>query len=227
MNYAFFRQLLDLAETFEAQHPTGQPDDMAAFAAWLHARTAAPPDATPVTRSAAKPGEFDESVISKLITFMYRYARSYLRLALEGSPLITSDDFAYLATVFGHQPLSKTEVIERNIHEKPTGTEIIKRLLKQGLIAEHAHETDGRRKLLTLTDSGRQVLFQLFGRMSQVAYMVAGNLEAAERRQLLYLLLKLDHFHHNIFAHDRSTTFEELIQSRFPDLPTGNKPPGQ
>ena len=227
MNYDFFRQLLDLAETFETQHAAGQPIDMGAFAAWLHARTVTPPDAVPVTRTAAKPGEFDESVISKLITFMYRYARSYLRLALEGSPLITPDDFTYLATVYGFQPLSKTEVIERNIHEKPTGTEIIKRLLKQGLVAEHAHETDRRRKLLTITDEGRRALFQLFERMSQVAYMVAGNLDATERHQLLYLLLKLDHFHHDIFAHDRSTTFDELIRSRFPDLPAAGKPPGQ
>ncbi|MBG8555852.1 MarR family winged helix-turn-helix transcriptional regulator [Hymenobacter guriensis] len=228
MNYAFFRQLLNLAETFEAQHPAaGQPDAMAAFASWLHARTAPAPDTAPVTRSAAKPGEFDESVIGKLITFMYRYARSYLRLALAGSPLITSDDFTYLVTVYGHQPISKTEVIERNIHEKPTGTEIIKRLLKQGFIAEQGHQTDRRRKLLTLTESGREVLFGLFGRMSQVAYMIAGNLEPAERRQLLYLLLKLDHFHHAIFAHDRSRTFEELLRSRFPDLPAAGHPPGQ
>lgn len=226
MKYDFFRQLLDAAETFEAQHPTGQPTDMAAFATWLHARTVTPPDAAPVTRVAAKPGEFEESVISKLITFMYRYARSYLRLALEGSPLITPDDFTYLATVYGFQPLGKTEVIERNIHEKPTGTEIIKRLLKQGLVAEHAHETDRRRKLLTTTDAGRAALFQLFERMSQVAYMVAGNLDATERHQLLYLLLKLDHFHHDIFAHDRSVTFEELIRGRFPDLPAAGRPPG-
>lgn len=226
MNYAFFRQLIDLAETFEAQHSTGQSDDMAVFAAWLHARTVAPPDAGPVTRSEPKPGEFDESILGKLITFMYRYARTYLRLALEGSPLLTSDDFTYLATVYGHQPLSKTEVIVRNIHEKPSGTEVIKRLLKQGLIAEQAHETDRRSKLLTITDTGREVLFQLFGRMSQVAHMIAGNLEPTERRQLLYLLLKLDHFHHDIFLHDRSRTFEELLLARFPDLPQSGRPPG-
>jgi DNA-binding MarR family transcriptional regulator len=227
MNYAFFRQLVDLAETFEAQHPTGQPHDMAAFAAWLHARTATPPDAAPVTRTAPKPGEFDESVIGKLITFMYRYARTYLRLALEGSPLLTSDDFAYLVTVYGHQPLTKTEVIVRNIHEKPSGNEVLKRLLKQGLIAEQAHETDRRSKLLTITDTGRQVLFPLFERMSQVAHMIAGNLEPAERRQLLYLLLKLDQFHHDIFVHDRSRTFEELLQARFPNLPPTAGPPAQ
>ncbi|SNC66934.1 DNA-binding transcriptional regulator, MarR family [Hymenobacter gelipurpurascens] len=227
MDYAFFRQLVDMAEIFETQHPTAQAADMATFAAWLHARTTAPPDAATVTRVEAKPGEFDESIIGKLITFMYRYARTYLRLALEGSPLLTSDDFTYLATVYGHQPLSKTEVIGRNIHEKPTGTEVIKRLLKQGLIAEQAHETDRRSKLLTITDTGRQVLFQLFGRMSQVAYMIAGNLEPAERRQLLYLLLKLDHFHHDIFLHDRSKSFEELVQARFPQLPVPGGPPAQ
>lgn len=227
MNYAFFRQLVDLAEAFEAQHPTRQgPDDMAAFATWLHTRTAAPPDATPVTRTQAHPAEFDESRISKLITFMYRYARGYMRLALEGSPLLSYDDFSYLVTVYGQQPLTKTEVIVRNIHEKPTGTEILKRLLRQGLLEEQAHETDRRSKLLTITDAGRQVLFRLFGRMGQVAHMVAGTLEPAERRQLLYLLLKLDTFHHDIFLHDRSQTFEELLKNSFPDMPAPDAPRG-
>ncbi|GAB3289495.1 MarR family winged helix-turn-helix transcriptional regulator [Hymenobacter tenuis] len=225
MNYAFFRQLVDLAEAFEAQHSTsGSADDMAAFAAWLHTRTATVPDATAVTRTAAHQAEFDESRISKLITFMYRYARTYMRLALEGSPLLTYDDFSYLVTVYGQQPLSKTEVIVRNIHEKPTGTEILKRLLKQGLLAEQAHDTDRRSKLLTITEKGRQVLFMLFGRMGQVAHMVAGTLEPAERKQLLYLLLKLDTFHHDIFLNDRSQTFEQLLESRFPDLPSTNAP---
>ena len=30
------------------------------------------------------------------------------------------------------------------------------------------------------------------------------------------LLLKLDHFHHNIFLHDQLRTFEELLQARSP-----------
>ncbi|GAA3933873.1 MULTISPECIES: MarR family winged helix-turn-helix transcriptional regulator [Hymenobacter] len=217
MNYSFLKQLLEQVEEFDRLRPTrGAPADLASFAAWLHARTAPVPNSLPTSAQeaavAAAPPMSPEADIGRLIIFMNRYARAYIRLGLAGTPLLTPDDFAYLATVFGHQPLSKTELIARNMHEKASGTEVIKRLLARGLVAEQAHATDRRSKQLTVTALGMEVLGRVFGPMDQAAQLIAGDLTPAERAQLLYLLQKLDAFHHPIYAGPRAESFEQLLQ---------------
>lgn len=213
MDYAFLKQLLERAEEFERQHSTANgPPDVATFAAWLHGRSAASESVQDPGTPSLVPGMTPEAEIGKLLIFLTRYARSYIRQGLAGTPLLTPDDFAYLATVLGHQPLSKTELITRNVHEKPSGNEVIKRLLARGLVQEQPHATDRRSKLLTITEAGQDVLFQVFGRMDQAAQLIAGDLTPPERAQLLHLLQKLDAFHQPIYASPRASSFQELLQ---------------
>lgn len=216
MDYSLLKQLLDQVEAYAQQLPAA-PADLGQFAAWLHTRLApAPPSAPPHADVLHRSHETMEVQISKLVVFMNRYARVYSRLALAGSPLLTIDDFAYLASLYRLQPLSKTELITRNVHEKASGTEVIKRLLANGLVAEQPHATDRRRKQLSVTEAGHQVLHRVVGRMAQAARMVVGDLGAEEQGQLLYLLRRLDQFHLPIFLAPRPESFEELLQLWLP-----------
>ncbi|RTQ47865.1 MarR family transcriptional regulator [Hymenobacter gummosus] len=228
MDYSLVKQLVELAEEFhrDASPAADSAAELAAFSRWLQARTgtADAPQRQTVEREPSHPMETAASVIGKFVTFMYRYLRTYSRLALLNTPLITYDDFSYLAAVYGRGPLSKSELITRNIHEKPTGSEIIRRLLAAGLIQEAPHATDRRRKLLSLTPAGQQVLFEAFANMSQVAAMAAGNLTAAEQEQLAYLLTKLDAFHFPVFAAARPASLEEMRQKYFPHVPADWRP---
>ena len=218
-DYHLLKQLLAQVEEFEHLRQAGSPAaDLPAFAAWLHARTAVPtatPTATPTavrgpvtsySRAEVKP----EAYIMKLVISLYRYGRSYIRQALAGTPLLTPDDFAYLVNVFSQGPISKTALITYNVHEKPSGNEVIKRLLARELVQEQPHPTDRRSKLLTITEAGRQVLFGVFGRMEQASQLVAGDLTLPERTQLRQLLQKLDDFHQPIYA-ARPAGFQELL----------------
>ncbi|RSK33089.1 MarR family winged helix-turn-helix transcriptional regulator [Hymenobacter metallilatus] len=223
MKYALLAQVLALLEEFEAtasQSAAAHSPSVEAFTAWLQLRVPPPTGALRVARE--EPGELeeDEVVIGQMVTFLYRYLRGYSRLALADSPLLTYDDFTYLATTFGYQPLTKADLIRRNIHETPTGNEIIKRLLAKGFVAEQPSATDRRSKLLTVTPAGQGVLFASFGPMTQLAHLTAGNLTPFERKQLVYLLQKLDAFHHPIFAGSRPDTFGELIARHLPPMDT-------
>ncbi|MBC7446471.1 MAG: MarR family transcriptional regulator [Hymenobacteraceae bacterium] len=217
MHYALLKLVLDQLEAFEqSRGTTGTSPDLSSFAAWLHARTAAfPPMAAPAAaenENQEAPPLSAEAEIGRLLIFMNRYARSYIRLGLAGTPLLTPDDFAYLATVLGHQPVSKTALIAYNVHEKASGTEVIKRLLTRGLVTEQGHATDRRSKQLTVSAAGLEVLEYVFGRMEQAAQLIAGNLTSTERIQLLHLLHKLNAFHHPIYAGPRPESFEQLLQ---------------
>ncbi len=210
MNYDLIKQLVTLAEKFEFS--AGQGRDLPAFSAWLYAQTH--PETgqeTPAPTSPMPTSETLESIITKLVIFMYRYAKGYLKKALEGTALQTADEFVYLTALLHRPGLTKMELIELNLHEKTSGMEIIKRLLARGLVQQQEGESDRRSKQLYITEIGRTVLLPIFERMHQVSQLVSGNLASEEKKHLVGLLHKLNDFHHPIFANEKQTGWEELF----------------
>ncbi len=152
-----------------------------------------------------------DTTITQIIVFLYRYAKQYIKKALNHSEIKTIDEFSYLATLLNFNQLSKVELINKSVQEKTTGMEIIKRLLKSNLIEQLDNPNDQRSQLVQLTDKGRSVLYNVFGNMNLVGQIVTGNLSDLEKIQLAYLLKKLDVFHNDIFMHKKHATLEELV----------------
>jgi DNA-binding MarR family transcriptional regulator len=155
-------------------------------------------------------GEETHSVIARLVIIMNRYAKSYIKKALEGSKIQTGEEFSYLIILLTFESLTKTELINKNIMEKTSGVEIIKRLLSLGLIQEADDTKDKRSKRVSITPSGRNELMAVLPKMHQVTNLVAGNLSKQEQATMAYLLKKLDHYHHGIFNDDRLSNFDQL-----------------
>lgn len=192
MNFSFIKNLLDHAEAFSRKHPDSA--DMHLFAQFLGKQTApaAPrslrmPDMTPT--------ETVESVIAKLLIFLNRYARGYLKKALEKTEVGSADEFIFLVNLFHRGSATKMELIERARLEKPTGMEVWRRLLAAGFVEQANSEMDRRSKKLTLSPTGRAALLGSFEVMHQVTRLLTGNLNEAEKHQLLELLQKLEDYH--------------------------------
>ena len=151
-----------------------------------------------------------EAAISQQIFFMYRYAKFYSKKALKNSALKTADEFTYLATLFSFQKLSKTELINKSIHEKPTGMEIIKRLMRADLIVQEESETDKRSQVLAITDLGKKEFFSVVHNMRKVGQLIVGDLNTTEKMQFAYMLRKLDNYHNEIFLTQKDTDFDDL-----------------
>lgn len=208
MDVQFIKNLLDEADQFSREMP-GKTADIAAFGAWLQRRH------TPTRKAPAVPpsgGETTESVIGKLLVFLNRYAKSYTKKLLEGSALGSSDEFVFLIYLLNRGKTTKTELIEAARLEKPTGMEIMRRLLQLGFIAQEDHETDKRSRNIRLTDAGRAALFERLGRFDQLAHLLSGNLDDAEKTELLRLLQKLEDFHLPLRTEHRHATWEELLR---------------
>ncbi|WP_046246733.1 MarR family winged helix-turn-helix transcriptional regulator [Hymenobacter terrenus] len=234
MNYTLLSELLPLLAQYQ-QTTEPEAQNAAGFAAWLHFQQTPvladlPAGHYPAARTPANPYETDASVLTKLLTFVYRYVRGYTRHALGGTPLVGFDDFIYLISLFAGGPGTRSELMLRNIHEKAAGTEVIRRLLRHELVTEGPHPTDRRRKVLQISETGRQILLGVMGRMSQVAQMATGDLTPAELQQLVHLLHRLDAFHYPIFAGSRPDSFTDLVAAHFPGVapnwPPRNLPPG-
>jgi DNA-binding MarR family transcriptional regulator len=151
------------------------------------------------------------SDISILIVLMSHYAKWYIKKVLRESHLQTPDEFSFLITLMTYDSLSKSELITKQVMEKTSGTEIIRRLIKRGLIVESADENDKRSIRVSITKSGREEILRILPLMSKVTRIVVGNLSAEEINTLSYLLKKLDYFHNDIYINKREHSLSEIL----------------
>jgi DNA-binding MarR family transcriptional regulator len=152
----------------------------------------------------------NQNDISILLVLMYRYAKGYIKKALQESIIQTPDEFSFLITLMTFESLTKTELINKQVIEKTSGTEVIKRLLNQKLIKEFADKEDKRSVRVCITQEGKKEVLALLPQMQVVSKIVIGNLTEAETNSLAYLLKKLDYFHNDIFLKKKNLSLEEL-----------------
>ncbi|SUI99481.1 MarR family [Sphingobacterium spiritivorum] len=149
--------------------------------------------------------------IGKLLVMLYRYAKNYIKIAFAGTPLQTPEEFTYLMVLFTYDKLPQSELIRKNIMEKASGNEVIKRLMRMGMIMEAERSGDKRSKPISISPMGRKVLIDMLPKMRMVGNVVSGNLNQTERQLLIYLLAKLDHYHHDQYGHKDKQELEDYL----------------
>jgi DNA-binding MarR family transcriptional regulator len=151
-----------------------------------------------------------EVEISNSIVNLNRYVKLLVKKGLQDFPELINEDFIYIANLMDHESMTKMQLIDKNIHEKPTGLEVIKRLLKHKLIGERDDKEDKRSKRVFLTEKGRRTFFKSVAEMQKISKLVTGKLTLAEKNQLYALLKKLKDFHNPIFLEHRKKSIDEL-----------------
>jgi len=152
------------------------------------------------------------SDISILIVLMNHYAKWYIKKVLRESHLQTPEEFSFLITLMTYDSLSKSELITKQVMEKTSGSEVIRRLIKRGLMAESPDENDKRSVRVSITKSGREEILRLLPQMSDVTKIVEGNLTSEEINTLSYILKKLDYFHNDIYMNMRSASVKDIVR---------------
>jgi DNA-binding MarR family transcriptional regulator len=149
--------------------------------------------------------------ISILIVLMNRYAKWYIKKVLKDSLLHSPDEFSFLISLMTYDSLNKSELITKQIMEKTSGTEIINRLVKKGMILESSDPNDKRSIRISITRSGREEIIKILPLMNRVTEIVVGNLSVKEINTLAYLLKKLDYFHNDIYISKRGEDLGEIL----------------
>ena len=164
-------------------------------------------------RSSSEPvdGPPVNGLIAMYLSFMARYAQFYGRRVFRHSAVYSEDDWGVLVTLYPHLQMKKMDVLRGCILEKSSGNEVLKRLLKQGLLVEQPHPTDKRSKLIALTDAGRTAFESVQGGISKLSNTVVADLTAEEKAGLLQLLIKLNRFHKPIFEAGDEGVLEGLL----------------
>lgn len=213
---ALLKELIEHLFDFDSEFQSDTEYTMADFVGYLNARHGSRPseirNLAGVEENWVKQHVDPTTEISTLLVFMYRYAVVYFKKALKEGNINTLDEFSFLIVLMTYPSLTKTELINKLIMEKTSGTEVIKRLLKQKLIREFDNPHDKRSVLVAITEQGKIELAELLPRMGLVGNVVMGNLTEAEISSLSYLLRKLDYHHNDIFLHHRNLSLEELVE---------------
>lgn len=224
MNFKTIKQTIKLLESFSDENTKGYyPDDIHGFKKWIYDKEASKRTSVedePIWEGKEN-GRSPESVISTLLLHLNRYAKTYSKSAIADSNFKTQEEFIYLINLKAFGTMTKMELIKKNIQEKSAGILIINRLIKQGWIEQKNSDKDKRTKVLKITEAGLEALDKQMDKIRTATSIVTGNLNHAEKMELIRILDKLEQFHHPIFS--RNIDSQHLLETVMKDYPPGNK----
>ncbi|WP_343634745.1 winged helix DNA-binding protein [Fluviicola sp.] len=210
-NYDLIKKVLELLEHFESKNE-GEfySSDLDGFKSWiLHNDALEKKHSDEVSWEFKEQGRSPESVISTMLTHLGKYAKMYSKSIILDSPFSTQEEFIYLINLKAFGTMSKMDLIRMNIQDKPTGIQIINRLIKQGWVLQTNSEIDKRSKLIEITSKGKDLLEEHMLKIRQATKIVSGDLSLREKLELIRLLTKLTSFHREIYS--RNIDSKELL----------------
>jgi DNA-binding MarR family transcriptional regulator len=155
--------------------------------------------------------EYKEIEFSVLLTGLFRFAKHYLKKTFQNTSFKTIDEYGFLANLMREDSMLKNELISQHQLEMSTGSEVLKRLIKNGLIEEFPDKNDRRARRVKITQYGRSEILSAFDDMYKVSKVIKGNISDDELSQLLVILNKLTYFHKDIWAYDKSSDMNEIF----------------
>jgi DNA-binding MarR family transcriptional regulator len=205
MPYVSAIPVLTAWERFSDQQPQGS---LREFASWLlnHLdplrQTPALPNSEPIMKSGQRLSEvFDNEdfLAHFFIGRLGRYAKSYGKSIIAEHGFASSDELLFLSLISRMDQPTKKEVCIANATELTTGMDILRRLVKNGLIEETPDERDGRAKRLSLTDQGHAMINRIYAQFEQIPTSVLADLDEVERRQFIQTLTYLNNYHFQFY----------------------------
>jgi len=212
MDYSVLRALIDQFEAFEKETAR---TDLKTFSVWLYNSMHKEETEDFAFEKMQEPGNLDVE-IARGIGLLNIHARHYVKTALRDTPLVSINDFLFLGTLMEEGDQRKTELIQRNMSEFSPGMEVIRRLLRRGLMEDYDDPEDKRSKRVRMTEAGRKEFLRASRQIAIAAQIVSGNLSEKEKRYLVPLLNKLLAFHEPIWEEDNGVELEVIADKYKP-----------
>lgn len=210
MQTDFFINLLQQVKEFENSKAYKPNADVEDFRMWMNDKKYADESPTKLFKNENHKVSFTENEICKQILLLSRYSKLMIRKGLADFPDLANEEFTYLYRLKDEPDLTKIQLIERNGHEKQTGTQIIKRLLEANLLEEKNDENDKRSKRLKLTEKGEETFHESVKMVNQTSKILSGKLNGDEKTELLKTLRKLNEFHSHIYTDYKNADIQKI-----------------
>jgi DNA-binding MarR family transcriptional regulator len=147
-----------------------------------------------------------------LIRKIGKFHIMYSNKALEGTGLDQIEEFGILVIIFNKRNPIKSEVIYDNLLELSSGTNMLIRLKKKGLIAEYDDDGDKRVKRLKLTAKGEETLKKAKRLVLQVANMMVNDLSDDDKQLCIQMLSPINARFSKIYLKQKNKSFEQVYR---------------
>lgn len=210
MNTQFFIDLLQEVQKYEQSTSSNANFTIEDFRIWLNRKHYETQSPRFISEKENKKVNDLENEIAKQVILLGRFTKQMIRRGLQNFPELYNEEFTYLYRLINEPMLTKMQLVEKNAHEKQTGMEIIKRLVKNKLVEEVPDEYDKRVKRLKITKLGREYFNKSIESVSTTSRVLSAKLEDEEKRNLLKTLKKLNEFHFNIYHEYKDAHINEI-----------------
>ena len=146
-----------------------------------------------------------------LLGRLSQFGELWGKLAFQELPIRNFEDYSILKHVEGHPACSKKELSQVLLGEPSTAFEIIKRLIREGLLEDYQDEADRRVRRVKLTKSGKGTLEQADVQAGKVARLLTGRTSEKDLGYLVRLFKSLDDFHTSIYEGKDYEKIDDLI----------------
>jgi DNA-binding MarR family transcriptional regulator len=199
-------ELVKLWGIYEQQHPEGSIDDFCRHQLAAAAKAEQP---------AMPEGQLLPDINGRLLILLRRIGKFhmvYSNKALEGTELDQMEEFGILVTIFNQKNPIKSEAIYNNIMELSSGTNMLIRMKKRGLVSEYPDQEDKRVKRLKVTTKGEATLQKAKVQVLKVANMMVHDLTDEEKQLCIQLLTPVNERFSGMYAKQKNKPFDEIYQ---------------
>ncbi|NIG54764.1 MarR family winged helix-turn-helix transcriptional regulator [Chitinophaga sp. Cy-1792] len=193
---------------FEEKHPNGSIAD---FCRYYLARQEKEPKTSGKLVGGVVP-QVKAGLLMKIIGRISKLNMSYANIALEGTGLHQIEEFGILQTIRQEQAPRKTEVIYANLFELSSGTDMLNRLKKRGLIKEYADKEDKRSKRIELTAKGEKVIRDSTAKIEKNATMLLHTLADDDKDLCIQLLKEIEIKLSEKWQRHKGKGFDEIFE---------------
>lgn len=193
---------------FEENHPDGDLEDFCRHYLAQRQRPKEKEPKAPLTGGVVPP--LTDGLLLKIIGRIHKLNFSYANMALKGTDLNQIEEFGVLLTIRQEKNPRKTEVIYANLFELSSGTDMLGRMIKRGLIREYDDQEDKRSKRIELTAKGEKTIMASFPRVKKMAAMMLADLTEDDKQLCIQLLKNVEIKFSALWPKHRGRPFEEV-----------------
>lgn len=203
MNYEILHEIISELEQFERNKSDSQIS-LDSFRRWLNERFYHQESPLNLMEKVEvdSPLGLNYEIVKQML-LLSRYSRIIIRKGMEIYPELVNEDFTYLYRLLDYESLTKIQLIEKNAHEKQSGLEVIKRLIKHELVDEFPDPNDGRSKRISVTKKGRELFKNTTQEVNLISQIITARLTSEEKESLFNIIKKMNVFQHHVYLRHR------------------------
>jgi len=155
---------------------------------------------------------FNDGLLLKIIGRITKLNIAYANMALKETEVNQLEEFGMLATIAQEVNPRKTDIIYSNLFELSSGTDMLGRLKKRGLIRESNDKEDKRAKRVELTAKGQKVTALCYERITRNARMLIHDLSDDDKELAVHVLKGIEIKFSALWPRHKGRSFDDVYK---------------